>query len=258
MIKLKAFQIADFIDIKKFKNEYTGNLHSFSSYELFYVNGDNSYLYILSYGVVVFSGYSELKMTENIEFMKSYSKKTLNNKLSEELIIHENASVDKFGHNDVHLSKFSADIIKIVMLNVGQSVTLDYYQEQTNQMLEDTNYYTSILEKEGRLSISSKKLLKFIGKTLNVKNSIIDQLYVIDQPDETWDDEYISKIDAGIRTLFDIKTRFRDIDYNLQIVKENLELFKDLMQHKRSNMLEIIIIVLILVEVVNLFLEKIF
>jgi uncharacterized Rmd1/YagE family protein len=44
----------------------------------------------------------------------------------------------------------------------------------------------------------------------------------------------------------------------LDIVKENLDLYKDLMQHRRSNLLEIIIILLILVEIINIFVDKIF
>jgi len=42
----------------------------------------------------------------------------------------------------------------------------------------------------------------------------------------------------------------------LEIVKENLDLFKDLLQYRNSIVLEWIIIILILVEVINLFIEK--
>jgi uncharacterized Rmd1/YagE family protein len=50
--------------------------------------------------------------------------------------------------------------------------------------------------------------------------------------------------------------RFRNIQEGLEIVKENLDLFKDIMQHSKSLVLEWIIIILILVEVINLFAEK--
>ena len=70
-------------------------------------------------------------------------------------------------------------------------------------------------------------------------------------------DEYLHKVDTGLRNTFDLKIRFKDFDYSLQIVKDNLDLFKDLMHHNKSNLLEIIIIVLILIEVVNLFVSKV-
>jgi len=95
-----------------------------------------------------------------------------------------------------------------------------------------------------------------IGKVLNIKNRIADNFYILDSPEETWEDEYLSKIDVGLRKTFDVRIRFRDIDYQFQIVRDNLNLFTDLAQHRKSNMLEWVIILLILVEVVNLFLEK--
>lgn len=256
MIKIKAFQVADYIDLKRFRNEYTGELLNYSSSELFYREENDSYMYILSYGVVVFAGYDDLKISENLAFIRGFSKKWLNERIAEEIIIHPDCETDKFGHNEIYLSRYSPDILKIVMLNVGMSVALDYYQLQTSALLEETYKYTETLEKRGRLSISGKTLLKFVGKTLNVKNSIIDELYVIDQPEATWNDEYINKIDLGLRGVFEIKQRFKNIDYSLQIIKENLDLFKDLIQHNQSKMLEIIIIVLIFVEVVNMFIEK--
>jgi len=256
--KIMAYQIADSIDLKLFKQDYSAKPMHYSISELFYKNEQEHYLYILSYGVVVMLGYDEIKSTEMLDLVKQYAQNPLIERITEEFIIYETDGEDKFKHNEAHLKKTTADVLKIVMLNVGQSVVLDYYQTLTDKILTETNGYTKKLEKQGKLSMSAKQLLIVIGKTLNVKNNIVDELFVIDQPEETWDDEYLSKVDAGIRQIFDIRIRFKNIDYSLQIVKENLELFKDLIQHNKSNLLEIIIIVLILVEVINLFVEKLF
>jgi len=144
------------------------------------------------------------------------------------------------------------------MLNVSQSVSLDYYLELTNKLLEETNYHTQILEKRGRLDISGKRLKKYIGKTLNLKNRIAENLYIFDSPEETWEDENLNRLDVGLKKTFDLQSRFRTIQEGLGIVKENLELFKDLLQYRNSIVLEWIIIILIFVEVINLFIEKIF
>ena len=52
----------------------------------------------------------------------------------------------------------------------------------------------------------------------------------------------------------DFKNRFASIQHSLDIVKENLELFKDILQHKHSSLLEWIIIILILFEVIHVLL----
>lgn len=256
MRKIVAYQIAESIDIKRFRKDYTGAEYNFTSSEVFYKGDLERYLYVLSYGIVVFSGYDEIKQSEFNEFIKPYCKNILSEKLSEEFIINENSQFDRFEYNEIFLSRFDPVVLRTVMLNVGQSVALDYFSQQTVQLLEETNTYTLQLETKGKLDITSKSLLKFIGKALNVKNRIVDSLYIIDSPEETWEDEYLHKIDSGLRNTFDLKIRFKELDYSLQIVKDNLELFKDLMQHRRSNLLEIIIIILILVEVVNLIFEK--
>jgi len=257
MRKITANQIAESIDIKMFRKEYAGTEYSFDSSEVFYKNEQDRYLYVTTFGVIVFSGYDETKQSEMLEYIRPFCRNPLVEKLTEEFTIIEGSSEDRFGYNEIHISKFDASVMRIIMLNVGQSVALDYFSNQTTCLLEETNNYTLKLERNGRINITNKSLLQFIGKTLNVKNRIVESLYIIDTPEDTWNDEYLHNIDKGLRKTFDLRIRFKDLDYNLQIVKDNLELFKDLIQHRRSNMLEIIIIVLILIEVINLIVEKI-
>ena len=143
------------------------------------------------------------------------------------------------------------------MLNVSHSVALDFYSEQSDVLLEGTNHQIQFLENEGKLNISGKNLRRYIGRTLNLKNKISQNLYIFDSPPETWEDENLNKIDIGLKKTFDLQIRYRNIQEDLQIIKENLELFKDLMQYKKSTLLEWIVILLILVEVVNLLVDKI-
>ena len=44
----------------------------------------------------------------------------------------------------------------------------------------------------------------------------------------------------------------------MEIIRENLELFKDLLQYRNSTVLEWIIIILVSAEVLNILIEKIF
>ena len=70
--------------------------------------------------------------------------------------------------------------------------------------------------------------------------------------------EYLSKIDSGLKRTFEISARHKNLDLELQLVKDNLDVVKDLVYHRESKVLEWIIIALILVEVANLFVEKLF
>jgi len=143
------------------------------------------------------------------------------------------------------------------MLNASQSVALDHYNQQTNLLLEETMYHTQILERKGKIDLGGRELKKYIGRTLNLKNKIAGNLYIFDSPEETWENEDLNKLDIGLKKTFDLQSRFRIIQEGLQIVKDNLELFKDLLQYRNSVTLEWVVILLILVEVLNLLVERI-
>lgn len=57
---------------------------------------------------------------------------------------------------------------------------------------------------------------------------------------------------------FDLRVRFSEIEYTLRIIEDNLSVFREISQHRESNILEWIVIMLILVEVLNLLITKLF
>ena len=258
MLQVLSYQIADSIDIKTFKSFFNAELHHQESDELFYKTKKEEYIYVFKYGVVCFLNYDEIKIAEFLRLIEPYCKNPFSEKLSEEFQIETNAKENKFGYNKIEIQNADVDIFRLIMLNVAQSVALDYYSDQTNALLEETNSHTQVLERKGKLDVSGINLKKYIGKTLNLKNRIAENLYIFDSPPETWEDENLNKIDIELKRTFDLQERFRNVQDGLEIVKENLELFKDIMQYRNSNLLEWIIIILIFVEVMNLFFEKLF
>lgn len=255
MIKIIAYQVAQQINLKKFKDAYKAELFSSSSVDLYYHQKDTGKaIYILSYGVVVFANYEEPEISRLIGFLGAYSVNILEKQYKEDIIIHPGSELH-FSYNAVHLPDPTPEVIRIVMLNVAQSAFLDFYTDLSQNLLEETAIFTNELENFGRLKISRKNLLKFIGKALNIKNRIVDNLYIFDVPDIVWEDEYIDKVNSGMVKTFDINTRFREVEYTLKIVESNLAVFTQLVQAKTSNMLEVIIILLILFEVIHVFIN---
>lgn len=257
-LKVISFQIADSIDIKLFKTAYTANIHFADSDELFYHIETYKYLYVFKYGIVCFLGYDETEMSNFLQLIAPFCKNFFDQKLSDEFDIETDAQTVNYGYNKIEIPSPGIEVIRLIMLNVSQSVSLDYFDQQTNILLEETNYHTQELEKKGKIDFGNKELRKYIGRTLNLKNKIAGNLYIFDSPEATWEDENLNKLDLGLKKTFDLQSRFRTIQEGLQIVKDNLELFKDLLQYRNSVVLEWVIIVLILVEVLNIFLEKLF
>lgn len=256
MLKVYAFQVADSIDIKQFKAAFTAEIYYADSDELFYRIEAEKLIYVFKYGVVCFLNHSEVEMTAFIQLIRPYCRNLFTQRLTEEFTIETNAPRNNFGYNQLALVQADVDMLRLIMLNVSQSVALDYYSQQTNALLEETNFHTQMLERKGKLDLSGVHLKKYIGRTLNLKNRIAENLYIFDSPDETWEDENLNRLDVGLKKTFDLQSRFRTIQEGLQIVKENLDLFKDLLQYRNSVVLEWIVIVLIFLEVMNLVLDK--
>ena len=252
MVKILAYQISEQINLKKLKADYKAPIYSSSSVDLYYYKAEknNSALYILSYGVVVFANYEDIEISHFLNFLKEYCVNPLKEPYIEDVLVHEGKKLS-FSYNDVYLPEIKPDVIRIVMLNVAQSALLDFYTESSQILLTEAGQLTNQLEKYGQLKISRKNLLKFIGKTLNIKNRIIDNLYIFDVPDVVWENEYLDKVNDGMSKTFDIKTRFHETEYTLKIVESNLTIFTEIVQQKTSNIQELIIIFLILFEVVN-------
>lgn len=258
-LKVQAFQVAESINIKKLKSDFRAALHTGTPSDLYYHFEDgNRYLFVLNYGVVIFCNYDEIGRSEFLRFVQPYAENWLDLDIFEDYNIefHENLQRHKVKSDVVAVPQnASPELIQIVMLNVGQSCALEYYEILTENMLESTKKHIVELEAQGKFSTSRKNLLKLIGKVLNVKNSIVDNLYILDDPASVWDDDDLAALNRTLKSNFDTNQRFKDLDYRLQIVEDNLRLFTDILQNRESSMLEYIIIALILIEVINIFRE---
>jgi uncharacterized Rmd1/YagE family protein len=258
MHKVLSYQIADSIDIRNFRSVFKPEPLYSDSEELFYQLGKEKYLYIFKYGVVSFLNDDAAETSSFLEFITPFCKNRFDKVLSDEFVVEPGSPEIKVSYNKIAIPKADREILRMIMLNVSQSVALDYYSEQTNLLLEETNYHTQILEKKGRLAISGARLKKFIGKTLLLKNRIAENLYIFDSPPETWEDEKLDKLHNELKRNFELQERFRNVSEGLGIVKENLELFRDILQYRNSVLLEWIVIILIAIEVINFFFEKLF
>lgn len=257
MFKVHAYQLAESIDIRQFRTAFTAELVHSDADELFFKIEPEKFIYIFKYGVVSFLNHSEIDMSAFIQLISPFCRNILSTRLSDEFDIETNAGRIHFGFNKVSIPQRDVEMLRLIMLHVSQTVALDHFEGLTALLLEEANRHTQSLEVHGRLRLSGIRLKRYIGKALNLKNRISENLYIFDSPEETWEDEDLNRLDLGLKRTFDLQSRFRTIEKSLGILKENLDLFKDLLQYRNSVVLEWIIILLILVEVINLFVEKI-
>jgi len=255
MYKVIAYQISDNINIESFQTEFTGELLYTNYYELFYEVGSEQYISVLKYGVVCFLNLAETQMNDFIKLIAQHCKFFYDSELNKEYYIEPEAKELKFGYNKADITYCDIESMRLIMLNIAQSVALDYYFEKTRILLEETNKHTLVLEARGKLAISDKKLKQFIGKTLNLKNQILENLHIFDSVPETWQSEYLIRIDIELKEALYMERRSNNIHEDLKIIREHLELFSDIMHHSASMKLEFIVMILVFIEVFDLILR---
>ena len=258
MFKVQSRQIAQHLNIREIRKNFKAELLYSDSDELFYKISDTKFVYIFQFGIVSYFNIADLRAKEIEAQLLPQSKGTVSEHLNETIDVSIVEKSVRVMFDSVTIPEIDEEMIRLIMLHTSQSVALDRYSEITEGLLEEANVHTKSLQNRGKLKISSIRLKKFIGRTLLIKNGISENLYIFDSPEVVWEDEQLAKLDNDLKRTFDLKNRYRNIQDRLSIIKENLSLFKDIWNHKESSTLEWIIIILIFVEIIDLFVTKIF
>ncbi len=255
--KAIALHLAGSIDISGCRQAFHKKLLFGDRDELFYAD-EGGYVYIFRYGIVSFFGFDEASIAATTEEIKPFCQGWQQSELTEEIdieLLSGNAK-PKVTNNKIILPESDIEAMRLTLLHLSQSVALDYFSGLSEQIMKETRQHTNHLELFGKLDLGGKKLKKHIGRVLNINNQISENLYIFDSHEVAWEDEDLDRLDKNLKQIFDLKERYRTIKEQGYIIKENLSLFKDIMDHRESSRLEWIIIILILVEVMDLFIMR--
>ena len=256
-VKLSAFLVANQLDIKGIKTFLDIKPVADTSSEIFYRFSGDKYQYYFNFGVVVFAGYTEDEMKWAVKTVLPHQKNPFVNWLRDdhEIDVQEGKPIT-FDFDKLMLDKLDERIIRITMFNLAQSVALDYYHGVSENLLTEVKGFAHQLESTGKLKISRKNMMRFMGRALNTQNDIAENIYIFDAPDLVWDDEFLDRLHQGLSKHFDLRVRFSEIEYTLRIIEDNLRVFREIINQRESSILEWIIMVLILVEVFDLLITK--
>lgn len=253
----RAYSFSDHFNIKSYKEVNSCKLISSNSNELYYQLDEYKFIYILSYGTVVFLNFDHEDELKYIDLLKDYCTNPYFKLFDDALQVSFNKDAELgSSFSMLTIDRFDHDVNKIIMLNLAQSVTLDKYTAETEAILSEVKAYTFVLYSHGKIGLNQRDTMKFIGKTLTTKNSIAENLYIIDTPDRTWDIEFINNLHKNLTVYFELNTRHRAIENMLHIIEDNLAIFSSFNHHKESSRLEWIIIILIIIEVVDTLVSK--
>ncbi|MDX2135303.1 MAG: RMD1 family protein [Saprospiraceae bacterium] len=257
-MKIIAFHIGEAIHLARLRENYSGEIVQSNPSELFYRVDDDQFAVFFDYGAVASANMSDVDITKNLLLLEQFCENPLAEKPREDIeIIHKPQAGLEMHFDNLQVPELNEKVVEIAMLNLAHSVALDFFSQRGQALLGEIRELTGQLAREGRMHISRKNMLRFIGRTLNNKNRIVENLFIFDTPDLVWDDEYLNQVHRALARNLEIQTRFREVEYTFKVVEDNLSVYREVYMHRESSQLEWIIIALICIEVIDLIANKV-
>lgn len=209
-----------------------------------------SYVYLSRFGGVVFWNcpealvrqlHEELKGLPDLEGVEEQTRDFLRVKVG--------AAEDAVGFSEVHLREFTLEKLGIVSLALAQSVALDHFEGAVSRVMARFQPVVEVLAREGRLILPHREVLRFVGFAMEIRAAVMNNLTLFDDPPETWESEALAHLDSALFDQFDLEERLAAIREKLAYLQDAGTTFRGLLDTRKDQRLEWIIILLILVEI---------
>jgi uncharacterized Rmd1/YagE family protein len=146
------------------------------------------------------------------------------------------------------LDRLTPARIEVVSLVVAQSAAMEYYERIVEQLFARTRELVNRMESEGKVSLRTRRLHRFIGEAIGTRSEVLSVLHLLDKPDATWEDPAMDHIYGDLRDEFDLTDRYEALESKLTSIQEALELVLGVARDRRLILLELAVVLLILFE----------
>lgn len=161
----------------------------------------------------------------------------------------------KVGEETADLPVVGIGEVEIAARILAQSVALEYIEDPTDEILANIETMNAGFEK-GRFLKDTKATLQLVAQNNSIIQFVITKLSLLDKPDITWGNERLETLFSQLADIFDLRPRFRNIEYKIGFSRDSSEFALTALQGRRENFLEIIVIILIVIDILIYFLGK--
>lgn len=146
------------------------------------------------------------------------------------------------------LKSASTHNLNIIALAISQSVGLEHYEKRLNTLFLQSR---RIVESIQSYSITRRgHLMQFAKRLALTRHDMVSNLLLLDKPNILWDDAEAEALYNRLAFILELYDRHETALSKLSQIKEDVMLVMDLINHKKSEFLEWIIIILIFVEII--------
>ena len=152
-----------------------------------------------------------------------------------------------------HLKLRCLDMNNIVVISsvLGQSVALDHYHTQVDSMLMQFTKINQEMEQTGKFNMERKALFQLVAQNNTTYSDSLTKIKLLEKPSEAaWKYAHYGAIWEQLRMEFELEERFQRLSLKLELMEKNVKYFLEILQNRKSDTLEWIIIILIAGEII--------
>ncbi|MDP3725773.1 MAG: RMD1 family protein [bacterium] len=254
--QLRAFYIAREINLLKTAEKLDKNLISRRREFLTYLLGPQEFLFVFSFGAVVFANITTDTQNAIRRSLGRFLIKPVKKNYEESYVIKENNEKLEVTAGGAEIPSVGIEEIEITARVLAQSVGLDHIEDLTEEILGNIAAMNARLEKSGKFLRGTKPILKLSAQNSNIIQFVISKLSLLDKPDILWEKERLETFFSQLADLFELRSRFRNIEYKIGFARDNSEFALSVLASERGNFLELVIVILIVIEISFYFFGK--
>jgi uncharacterized Rmd1/YagE family protein len=236
--------------IKPANIEYALDLKLFRGVENgYYGNNQKYHIFLAPFGVLTLIADEKHEILEALKMLNlSMDDENLITQDYPILINEELAKPFEVTNEAITLKCASTHDLNVIALAVSQSVGLEHYEKLLDALFSQSR---SIIDSIHTISLSRRShLMQFASRLALTRHDMVANLVLLDKPNILWDDEEAEMLYNALALILELHDRHEIALGKLSHIKEDVVLVMDIINHKKSEFLEWIIIVLIGVEIV--------
>ncbi|KAJ8620909.1 hypothetical protein MRB53_029438 [Persea americana] len=207
---------------------------------------------VFHYGSVVLFNVNDHEVEGYLKIVLKHASGLLSEMRKDDYAVVEKPTLETWmqgGLDYIMLKNLNIDGIRTIGSVLGQSIALDYYIRQVDGMVAEFTDINRGMEENGNFTMKRKKLFQLVGKANSNLADVILKLGFFDRSDIAWKNANYAQIWEYLRDEYELTQRFASLDFKLKFVEHNIRFLQEILQNRKSDFLEWLIIILIGVEI---------
>lgn len=240
-MKIEALQLGESLDLKAFTRRHKTNV--IAKEPLCIELEKNRHAILFRYGVVVLWNTNEAQKKTLLKSIQNFIASPFQNPA------HEEAEWGK-------TKAMSIPKRQLISVAIARSVVMDSFEQQADELITQFRDITNQFKKSGHSSIKTKHLLKFAGAAMSINNQAVGKMALLDKPDFTWENPELDQLFTELDTEYEIAERYTTLTKKLEMLTHDTEFIMNYIETRKTNFLELVIVVLFIVDIGLILWEK--